>query len=102
MTVEAIKECLSDKDLQCHYYEAIVNTTKDLIALTDGERFIDANASMITVCDSMGKMIFADNFSFTDFFERIDRFGYIYEGHNNKRWYELALELVMRGVVLES
>ncbi|MDP3265844.1 MAG: ATP-binding protein [Sulfuricurvum sp.] len=91
ITVEAIKQRLSDKDLQCHYYEAIVNTTKDLIALTDGERFIDANASMISVCDSMGKTIFADDFSFTDFFEPIDRFGYIYEGHNNKRWYELAL-----------
>lgn len=92
ITIEMIKQRLNDKDLQCHYYEAIVNSTKDMIALTDGERIIDANASMVHVCDLMGKMIFAQDFSFTDFFEHIDKFGYIYEGYKNKRWYELALE----------
>lgn len=92
MTVATIKQRLSDKDLQCHYYEAIVNSTKDMIALTDGERIIDANTSMIHVCELMGKKIFAQDFSFTDFFEHIDKFGYIYEGYKNKRWYELALE----------
>lgn len=92
MTLETIKLSLSDKDLQCHYYEAIVNATKDLIALTDGERLIDANASMITFCNSTEKMIFSDEFRFNDFFVHIDKFGYIYEGYKNKRWYELALE----------
>lgn len=92
MTLETIKKRLNDKDLQCHYYESIVNATKDMIALTDGERFIDANASMITICNLMGKTIFSDDFSFSTFFEPIDRFGYIYEGYKSKRWYELALE----------
>lgn len=92
MTVEMIKHRLNDKDLQCHYYEAIFNATKDLIALTDGERIIDANTSMIHFFDLMGKKIFADDFSLSHFFEPIDRFGYIYDGYKNKRWYELALE----------
>lgn len=92
MTVETIKEYLNDKDLQCHYYEAIVNSTKDMIALTDGERIIDANESMKHVCNLMGKNVFADDFSFADFFVRINKFGYIYEGYKNKRWLELALE----------
>lgn len=92
MTIETIKQRLSDKDLQCHYYEAIVNSTKDMIALTDGERIIDANTSMLHVCELMGKKIFAGDFNFTNFFVHIDKFGYIYEGYKNKRWYELALE----------
>ncbi|MDP3301458.1 MAG: ATP-binding protein [Sulfuricurvum sp.] len=92
ITIATIKKRLNDKDLQCHYYEAIVNSTKDMIALTDGERIIDANTSMIHTCHLMGKTIFSDDFSFSDFFVRIDKFGYIYEGYHNKRWYELALE----------
>ncbi|HEX5624207.1 MAG TPA: PAS domain-containing sensor histidine kinase [Sulfuricurvum sp.] len=91
VTKETIKERFNDKDLQCHYYEAIMNSTTDLIALTDGERIIDANRSMIDFCESLKKDIFSEAFSFRDFFEPINKFDYIYEGYQNKRWYESVL-----------
>lgn len=97
MTIEEVKERLCKRDPQCDYYEAIVNTTKDLIALTDGERLLDANTSMINFCESIGKPIVSERFSFTDFFEPINKFGYIYDGQQNKRWYELALDCTKEG-----
>lgn len=92
LTKETIKERLSDKDLQCHYYEAIMNTTADMIALTDGDRIIDANTAMVKGCDALGKDIFAEDFSFGNFFEPINKFDYIYDGYQEKRWYESVLE----------
>lgn len=90
-TVEAIKKRLNGADMQSHYYETIINTTKALIALTDGNKFIDANEAMVTVCKSLDKEIFAQGFNFTTFFEPINKFGYVYEGYDNKRWYESVL-----------
>jgi PAS domain S-box-containing protein len=92
LTKEMIKKRLSDKDLQCHYYEAIMNTTTDMIALTDGDRIIDANTAMMNGCDALGKDIFAEDFTFGSFFEPINKFDYIYDGYQDKRWYELLLE----------
>lgn len=92
LTKETIKERLCDKDLQCHYYEAIMNTTKDMIALTDGDRIIDANTAMINGCDALGKNIFAEDFTFGNFFEKVNKFDYIYDGYQDKRWYESLLE----------
>lgn len=92
VTKETIKERLSDKDLQCHYYEAIMNSTADMIALTDGDKIIDANTAMMNGCDALGKDIFAPDFEFGNFFEPINKFDYIYDGYQEKRWYESVLE----------
>lgn len=92
VTKDVIKEQLRDNELKCHYYEAIFNATTDLIALTDGIRIIDANTSMINFCDSREKEIFSAEFSFATFFEPIEKFGYIYDGYQDKCWYETVLE----------
>jgi PAS domain S-box-containing protein len=92
LTKETIKERLNGKDLQCHYYETIMNTTTDMIVLTDGNRIIDANVAMVNRCKLLGKDIFARNFTFAKFFEKINRFDYIYDGYLDKRWYASVLE----------
>ena len=91
LTKQTIKERLSDKDLQCHYYEAIMNTTTDMIALTDGDRIIDANMAMLNGCEALGKDILSPTFTFKKFFEVINKFDYIYDGYQEKRWYESVL-----------
>lgn len=92
LTKEMIQQRLSGNDLKCHYYESIMNATTDMIALTDGDRIIDANLAMKKRCERLGKDIFSPLFSFKTFFEPIDKFGYIYEGYKNKRWFEFAFE----------
>jgi len=91
ITKESIQQDLRDKNLQCRYYEAIVNTTTDLIALTDGKRIIDANKSFIDFCASLDLDIFDKTFSFAGLFEPIQKFGYIYEGYQNRSWVESVL-----------
>lgn len=92
LTKEMIEQHLFGEDLKCHYYESIINTTTDLIALTDGDRIIDANTAMVETCNSLEKNIFAEDFSFYSFFEPINKFDYIYDGYQEKRWYEAILE----------
>lgn len=91
-TKESIKQQLCGKDLQCRYYEAIVNTTTDLITLTDGVRVIDANKAMVDFCDEMNLNIYGEDFSFTTFFQPIQKFGYVYEGHQGLPWSENVLK----------
>lgn len=97
VTKDLLKEELDGKDSQCRYYEAIMNATTDLIALTDGNRIIDANAPMIAFTNQIGKDIFSETFTFADFFEPINKFGYIYDGYTDKRWDELALQGTQEG-----
>jgi PAS domain S-box-containing protein len=92
LTKEMIQQRFSGKDLECHYYESIMNTMADMIALTDGDRIIDANIAMAKGCEALGKDIFSPNFTFKNFFEIINKFDYIYEGYQEKRWYESVLE----------
>lgn len=92
LTKEMIQERLSGKDLQCHYYESIINTTTDMIALTDGDRIIDANTAMMNECAALGKDIFSPSFTFKKFFEVVNKFDYIYDGYQDKRWYKSVLE----------
>ncbi|HEX5670971.1 MAG TPA: PAS domain-containing sensor histidine kinase [Sulfuricurvum sp.] len=92
ITIDAIKKQLEGQGTQCHYYEAVLNATTDLIALTDGMHIIDANASMTAFFNSLGKDVFSVTFSIGDFFEPINKFSYIYDGYNDKRWYEVALK----------
>lgn len=92
LTKEMIQQRLNGKDLQCHYYESIINATTDMIALTDGDRIIDANMAMTKGCETLGKDIFSPDFTFKTFFEAVHKFDYVYDGYNEKRWYESVLE----------
>lgn len=90
-TKESIKQELRGKDFQCRYFEAIVNTTTDLIAITDGKRVIDANKALIDFCDVIEIDIYDKMFSFSDLFEPIQKYGYVYDGYQNLTWYEYVL-----------
>jgi len=86
-TKESIQEALSSKDLKCQYYEAIVNTTTDLIAVTDGQRILDANKALTDLCDTINISLFDKTFSFAHFFTPVQKFGYIYDGYQDLPWY---------------
>jgi PAS domain-containing protein len=86
-TKESIQKTLRTEDLQCRYYEAIVNTTTDLIAITDGQRILDANKSLMELCEGIGLNVFDKSFSFSGLFAPIQKFGYIYDGYQDLPWY---------------
>ena len=86
-TKESIQEALRSKDLQCRYYEAIVNTTTDLIAITDGQRILDANKALVDLCRSINLDVYDKAFSFADFFAPVNKFGYIYDGYQDLPWH---------------
>jgi PAS domain S-box-containing protein len=86
-TKESIQKTLRTQDLQYRYYEAIVNTTTDLIAITDGQRILDANKSLVELCDEIGLNVFEKEFSFSMLFAPIKKFGYIYAGYQELPWY---------------
>jgi PAS domain S-box-containing protein len=86
-TKESIQKTLRTEDLQCRYYEAIVNTTTDLIAITDGQRILDANKSLVELCEGIGLNVFDKSFSISGLFVPIQKFGYIYDGYQDLPWY---------------
>jgi PAS domain S-box-containing protein len=87
-TKESIKSLLQDKNMQCKYYEAIVNATSDLIGITDGQRFLDANSALLDLCESIGLNPFDVTFSFAKLFTPVNKFGYIYDGYQDLPWYK--------------
>lgn len=88
---QQIQEKLRGNDFECHYFEAIFNTTSDLIALTDGDRVIDANKPFVEFFAQLGHDVFDPAFHFPKLFETINKFGYLYDGYQNMRWFEHLL-----------
>lgn len=89
---ELFKQKLREADPALRYYKTLFNLTPDLISVTDGDKILDANMAMVKGCETLGKDIFSPDFTFKTFFEVIHKFDYIYDGYNEKRWYESALE----------
>jgi PAS domain S-box-containing protein len=88
---EQLKERLRSNDPQYRYYKTIFNTISDMIAVTDGDVIFDANTSFLNFFAPMiGETL--ETFHFSEFFEKINKFGYVYDGYQNKRWYETILE----------
>ncbi len=91
VTKMTIQEIFRDKELQCHYYETIVNSTKDMIFLTDGRTVLDANKAMIEFCQRSYRDVYSDSFLVETLFEPIEKFGYIFEGYKDQSWLKNAL-----------
>lgn len=90
-TKEQLKQRLRESDPSYRYYKSIFNLTPDLIALTDGNKIIDANNAFRSFYEAAGSDVFSSNFDISSSFIQIDKYGYVYEGYNGKRWYETAL-----------
>jgi len=88
---EQLKGRLRSNDPQYRYYKTIFNTISDMIAVTDGETIFDANTQFLNFfAPIMGESL--ESFHFGEFFEKIEKFGYVYDGYQNKRWFETILE----------
>lgn len=88
---EQLKLRLRESDPAYRYYKTIFNLTSDLIALSDGDRIIDANLAFITFFEGVGVDIFTPSFRLSKHFEEINKYGYVYDGYQGKRWFETIL-----------
>lgn len=88
---EQLKLRLRESDPTYRYYKTIFNLTSDLIALSDGDLIIDANKAFITFFEGIGVDVFASSFLLSSRFEEIEKYGYVYEGYQGKRWFETIL-----------
>ncbi len=85
------KQKLREIDPTFRYYKSLFNITSDLIAVTDGDLILDANAAFINFFMKQNIDVFDPSFSFSDVFERIDKYGYVYDGYGMRRWFDTIL-----------
>lgn len=88
---EQLKQSLRENDPAYRYYKSIFNLISDLIALSDGDHIVDANERFASFFRILGYDVFAPEFRLSDHFETIDKYGYVYEGYQGKRWVEAVL-----------
>lgn len=83
----------ADKLLGSTYYHSIFNTTSTLVAITDGAHIYDANKPFKEFFHSIvGVDISKPEFCLATLFEKIDKYGYVYDGYENKKWIDLVLD----------
>lgn len=85
------KQKLRDIDPTFRYYKSLFNITSDLIVVTDGDVILDANAAFINFFTHQNIDVFDPAFSFSNVFERIDKYGYVYDGYGMRRWFDTIL-----------
>ncbi|MDD5156905.1 PAS domain-containing sensor histidine kinase [Sulfurimonas sp.] len=84
------KQKIKENHPQFRYYKSIFNMTSNLVAVTDGDTIIDANKSFIDFFKSQNIDIFNPPFQLSNIFKKIDRYGYIYDGYLDQRWFNLV------------
>ena len=88
---EQLKLSLKADDPTYRYYKSIFHLTDGMIALSDGDRIIDANRSFIAFFETIGRDVFDPSFRLSKQFLSIDKYGYVYEGYLNHRWIDTVL-----------
>lgn len=86
-----IKQRLRENDPTFRYYKSLFNFTSDLIAVTDGDAIIDANTAFSEFFAAQGMDIFHPDFSLSKVFQKIDKYGYVYDGYEMRRWFDTIL-----------
>lgn len=86
-----LKQRLHAIDPDFRYYKSLYNTIPDLIAVTDGDRILDANASFIQFFADWGIDVFDSKFILSHVFEKVDKYGFVYDHYQQSRWYETIL-----------
>lgn len=85
---ELLKRQLRSLDPDFRYYKSLFNATSDLIAVTDGNTVLDANAAFVRFFAALGIDVHESTFSLPHVFEKVDKYGYVYEGYESRRWFE--------------
>lgn len=84
---ETLKQRLRENDEAYRYYKSIYNALSVMVVITDGDHVFDANHAFAAFFAKMGIDVYADGFSFPSFFEKINKYGYVYDGFQESRWY---------------
>ncbi|MDP3464634.1 MAG: PAS domain-containing sensor histidine kinase [Sulfuricurvum sp.] len=88
---EQLKARLRSDDPEYRYYKTIFNSTGDMIAVTDGDVIFDANTSFLNFFESNIKDSL-ESCHFPSLLEKVEKFGYVYEGYQNRHWFDTILE----------
>ncbi|MDQ1264743.1 MAG: Histidine kinase, partial [Campylobacterota bacterium] len=83
-----LKQQLKKNNPDFRYYKSLFNMTSDLIAITDGDSVIDANKSFMDFFEASNIDILDHNFALSSVFQKIDKYGYVYDGYKDQRWFE--------------
>ncbi len=80
--------------LQKDYLNAIVNSQNTIIVITDGDEIVDTNKAFFDFFYEYKNIAeFKSNHSCVcDFFEKVDRQNFIYDGKDGKGWLELVAD----------
>lgn len=89
---QRLKEHLRSSGDGFRYYKSLFNAIPDLVALSDGDRIIDANAAFARFFAGEGLDVFAPDFSLSSLFLKVDRYGYVYDGYGMRRWFDTVLQ----------
>lgn len=85
------KQKLREIDPTFRYYKSLFNITSDLIAVTDGDLILDVNVAFLNFFTHQNIDVFSPSFSFSQVFERMDKYGYVYDGYGMRRWFDTIL-----------
>lgn len=88
---ESLKQRIRSINPDFRYYKSLFNTTPDLIAVTDGDTIYDANMSFVHFFTALGIDVYDPEFSLSAVFEKVDKYGYVYDGYGMRRWFETIL-----------
>lgn len=84
------KQKMREENPEFRYYKSIFNMTTNLVFVTDGCNIIDANKSFTDFFEEQNIDIYDEHFNISNLFLKIDKYGYVYDGYKNKRWFEVA------------
>lgn len=88
---EQLKITLKADDPTYRYYKSIFHLTDGMIVLTDGDRIIDANKSFSDFFIKIRVDVFDPSFSLSNHFLSIEKYGYVYDGYLNQKWFDTVL-----------
>lgn len=85
-----LKQRIKESHPDFRYYKSLFNLTSNLVAVTDGDTIIDANKAFVDFFKEINLDIFQPEFTISTIFQKIDKYGYIYDGYLHKRWFEFT------------
>jgi PAS domain S-box-containing protein len=89
---ELLKQRFRSLNPEFRYYKSLFNSTSDLIAVTDGDKIMDANTSFIHFFSAQSIDVFDPAFKLSSVFVKVDKYGYVYDGYEKRRWFETILQ----------
>lgn len=85
-----LKQQLKKGNPDFRYYKSLFNITSNFVAITEGDTVIDANKPFIDFFMAQNIDVFDPHFLLSQVFQKINKYGYVYDGYQNQRWFNLV------------